>query len=370
MRVLQFGMSSRHGGVESFILNYARHLKAEGIVFDYVDTLGDGLTNSGELIENGSVIHTLKDCRKHPVYGYQNIKRIIRDGGYTCVHINMLSAANPVPVIAALRAKAHVIVHSHNSRTVGIHRKILHAINSVFLRMLPVTRLACSHEAGKWMFGSREYQVVPNAIYADRYKFDTEARRALRAEAGIPEGAVVLGFVGRLFAQKNPLYLVKILHAVKQKISADVKLLIVGDGELMEDVRSAASDLGIASDIVCVGRQENVASWYSAMDAMLLPSLWEGLPLVGVEAQAAGLPCFLSDNITEETVLTDLVHFCHLTENGENWAEQIIKSLDRSEDRCQYAVRVAQSGFSIANAANLLRKLYFSKEDSQGVNGK
>lgn len=358
MRVLQFGMSYNHGGVESFVLNYAQRLKAEGIVFDYVDLQGNGLTHSEELIAGGSKIYTLKDSRKHPLYAAREIKRIIKEGGYRCVHINMLSAANLVPVIAALRCKTRVIVHSHNTQTVGIHRKILHKLNRICLRQLPVTRLACGAGAGKWMFGSREFEVVPNAIDTDRYQYNENTRHALREKLGISEETVVLGFVGRLFTQKNPAYLAKILWAVKKKLAKEVKLLIVGDGEMLEDVKSTAAALGVEQDMIYAGRQNNAADWYSAMDAFLLPSLWEGLPLVGVEAQAAGLASFLSDQITDETALTDLVHFCALTENADNWAEEIAEHLNGNAQRCTYAEQIGKTNFSIDNAASLLQKRY------------
>lgn len=362
MRILQFGMSSNPGGVESFVLNYAQHLKNAGILFDYVDLQGYGLAYSQQLIADGSKIYTLKDSRKHPLLAFREIKRIITEGGYSCVHINMLSAANLVPVFAALKCKARVIVHSHNTQTVGVHRKILHKLNAGYLRSLPLIRLACGIEAGRWMYGKKAFEVIPNAIDTERYQYNTQTRQTLRNALGIGEETVVLGFVGRLFTQKNPTYLVKILYEVKKRLSRDVKLLIIGDGELMEDVKNGASALGVSQDVIYAGRKDHAASWYSAMDAFVLPSLWEGLPLVGVEAQAAGLPSFLSDQITDEIVLTDLVHFCKLTENADNWAEEIVKGLNSSGDRCKYAQDIARSKFSILNSANLLHKLYCCEE--------
>ncbi len=362
MRVLQLGLTANPGGVESFVFNYAEQLKNQGIIFDYVDLQGYGLANSRKLLAEGSKIYTLKDSRKHPLLAFRQIRKIIAEGGYSCVHIHMLSAANPVPVMAACKGNVQVFVHSHNTQTVGIHRKLLHRLNVGYLRSLPVTRLACGTEAGRWMFGKKSFEVIPNAIDTDRYQYNEETRKQLRNQLGIEEKTVVLGFVGRLFTQKNPEYLPKILQAAKKKLSADVKLLIIGDGELLEDVKNTASRLGVAEDMIYTGKKENAADWYSAMDAFCLPSLWEGLPLVGVEAQAAGLPCFLSHRITEETVLTDRVHFCQLTEDADNWAEEIVKALDAPGDRCQYAQIVARSRFSIFHSAEVLRKLYCQED--------
>lgn len=363
MKVLQLGMSVQHGGVESFVLNYARQLAHYGITFDYVDLYGAGLAQGDQIIRSGSTIHTIMDFRKHPVEAYKKIRKIIAEGGYSCVHINMLSAASPVPVLAAMRTPAKVIMHSHNSQTVGLVRKVLHSINAVFMRKLPVTRLACSETAGKWMFGREKFEVIPNAIDPDRFRFDPEARASIRKSLGVTDDTLVLGFVGRLFPQKNPEYLTKILAAVKKKTTNPVKLLVVGDGELLDQLYAAADGLGITEDLLHAGHQEQMAAWYSAMDAFLLPSLWEGLPLVGIEAQAAGLPCFLSDRITEELVLTDLVHFCQLTDDAENWAEEILKNREFNADRKRYGSNIHNTKFSLHNAAEALYAIYCGKED-------
>jgi len=244
---------------------------------------------------------------------------------------------------------------------------VLHAVNSMILRQLPVTRLACGKMAGDWMFGKKHYEVVPNAIDTDVYRFREESRRSLRAQLHIGEDTFVLGFVGRISPQKNPVYLTKILDAVRKHGLENVKLLIAGDGELQEQVRKTAMDLGLAEYLLCVGSQKNVNEWYSAMDAFLLPSLWEGLPLVGVEAQTAGLPCFFSDQITEEIALTELVHFCELTETADNWAEAILSSRKKLLNRYSYADRMAQTNYSIYQSADRLQKIYRSVVSAGGV---
>lgn len=358
MRVLQIGMTANHGGVESFVLNYGKILKKDGIVFDYVDLYGKGLVDEERLLSEGSRIYTLQDYRKHPVSTIKQIAKIVKSGSYGCVHINMLSAASLMTVFGALLGGARVLVHSHNTQALGLHRRVLHGMNALLLSRLPVERLACGKQAGSWMFGRKPYEVVPNAIDTGKYRFREESRKELRAQLPVEEDTLILGFVGRLCPQKNSLYLPKILDAVRKSGLQNVKLLIVGDGELREQMLQAASELGVEEHILCVGSQKNVNQWYSAMDALLLPSLWEGLPLVGVEAQAAGLPCFLSDRITDETVLTDLVRFCDLTETAENWAESIRSIREHPVSRSEYADRIARTAYSIDRSAERLREIY------------
>lgn len=366
MKVLQFGMTANRGGVESVVMNYAQSLQTRGVVFDYVDLQGVGLAGAEEIRQRGGTIFTLKkDHRKHPFLAAKQIEQIVREGGYRCAHINMLSAASPVAVVSCLRAGANVIMHAHNTRTVGLHRKILHTVNSVMLSRLPLIRLACSTNAGKWMFGDKAFTVIPNAIHVDKYRFDPEIRKTLRASLEIADETLVMGFVGRLAYQKNPTYLPQILHAVKKQLGPDVKLLIIGDGDLKHELLQVAAYQGVGEDIIFLGMRDNVAQWYSAMDVLVLPSLFEALPVVGVEAQAAGLPCFLSDRITEEIILTDLMHLCPLTDSADNWAEAIRVAIGVKPDRCRYADEMKQSNYSLERSSQLLWDLYTSCHDQE-----
>ena len=362
IRILQTGMHDNHGGVESFILNYSQVLKAKGVVFDYIDLQGKGISESDKILSEGSKIYTMRDYRKHPISTIKRIKEILRTENYVCIHINMLSAASLVPVIGGLLGKAKVLVHSHNSQALGLHRRALHAVNAKILRWLPVTRVACGKLAGDWMFGQKYYEVIPNSVDIDRYRFQTEDRALLRSKLHINEDTFVMGFVGRVSPQKNPAYLPRILNAVKKKGMKNVKLLIIGDGELLEQVKESAQAFGVSKDIIYVGSQRNMGKWYSAMDVCLLPSLWEGLPLVGVEAQTSGLPCFFSDQVTDEVALTDLVNFCELTETAENWASAIIEKQYDLSQRHRYAECIGQTDYFIGKSAEHLYAIYRSLE--------
>ena len=151
MKVLQLGMTATQGGVESFILNYAKALNQYGVEFDYVDLQGYGVPQSERLLAEGSRIFTMKDYRKHPLLTMKRLKQIVRDGHYDCIHVNMLSLASMVPVLGTLGSGTPVLIHSHNSKALGLPIQPLHAVNSTFLRMLPVTRLACGKMAGDCM---------------------------------------------------------------------------------------------------------------------------------------------------------------------------------------------------------------------------
>ena len=358
MRILQIGLSKNFGGVERFVYNYASRLEKENIIFDYVDLHGNGLAEEEMLRAGGSRIYTLKTSLLRPFAAAKQIRKIVREGNYRCVHANMLSAANPVPAIAALQAGAKVIVHSHNARTIGILRKTLHRINLLFVRHLPFVRLACGKAAGEWMYGKQQFTLIPNAIDIEKFRFQETMREQIREKMQISDDALVLGFVGRFSGQKNPAYLVKILQAVKQSTTREVKLLLVGTGELQAEIENAAAALKLEQDVLFAGAQKDTSGWYSAMDVFLLPSLFEGLPFVGIEAQASGLPCFFSDQISEEIKLTDRAHMCKSTESAENWAQAILESTQSTADRGRYSAAVADAGYSIAKCTEVLVAMY------------
>lgn len=358
MRVLQIGMSKGYGGVESFVMTYFRSLKDSGIVFDFVDLYGDGLAYSDEILALGGRIYTLYNYKKHPLAARRQLKRILSENGYDCVHIHMLSAANLIPLTVCLQAGITPVVHSHNNDTVGILKKTLHTLNLPFLRNSRAVKLACGEEAGRWMFGAKPFAVVPNAIAVDRFRYREENRRKYREKCGAGEETLVLGFVGRLEYQKNPLFLPDILAVLKENGREDCKLLLIGEGSMEAQMRQKAEQLGVADRVIFAGRQLDVGNWLSAMDVFLLPSHFEGLCICAVEAQCAGLPALFAEGVPRETALTDLPVFLPTDKGAEIWAETIEKQHLRTQTRDAYAVRMENSPYSVTASSEMLKEIY------------
>ena len=356
-RILQIGLSRNLGGIEMVIINFAKQLHEENIGFDYVDIYGEGLAIENAIFED-TTIYQLPNYKRRPICALWKLTNIIRKGQYKHVHINMLSAASLIPVMAARIAGVVPVVHSHNSGTVGFVRKVLHATNSMILKYSKVKRIACSECAGKWLFLNRSFQVLPNAIDVDDYRFDTTSRQTIREACGITEDAVVLGFLGRLSEQKNPLFLIDILHELHTAYNYPVHLLLVGDGDLRTEMEERVLEKGLMDYVHFAGFQKYASPWYSAMDMFLLPSIFEGLPLVAVEAQASGLPCFFSDQITREVALTDLAAFLPITESAKPWAETIYRKNREADARTHYGDVLSQTLFSVRTGANELKRIY------------
>ena len=185
---------------------------------------------------------------------------------------------------------------------------------------------ACSDKAGKWLFGEKaithsNYRMIPNGVDLQRFVFNNEKRDQMRRKLGIAEDAFVLGHIGRVTVPKNHKFLVH-LFAEYHKENINSKLLLVGDGELFEDVKQQVTHLDINEAVIMVGSKTNTEDYYQAMDVFVFPSLWEGLPVSVVEAQANGLQCLLSDVITHDVDLTDQVQYLPLNEKN-IWLERI-----------------------------------------------
>lgn len=331
MRVLHVGLSINPGGVESFVLNYHRNIDKDGIQFDYLDIYGDGIAFSDEIYQLGGKIFTLPNYKKHPFRAMKKMQEVLRNNDFEIMHIHMQSVANIMPIMVGLKNKnIKVICHSHSSATPkGILRKILNWICKKRIKKFNVHKWACGKKAGEWMWGDSfsSEDVIPNAIDYDFYKKDDTVRNRTRQVLGIENDDKVIGFVGRFGEEKNTFFLIDILKELL-KISPKYKLLTVGGNGIYNNFIKKLEEEKLQEHYYSAGIQKTAAEWYQAMDAFLLPSFFEGFPMVGVEAQAVGIPCFLSDRIDQEINITDTVRFLPIeTDDAIKWAKAIDASL-------------------------------------------
>lgn len=327
--ILQIGLSSTPGGVENCILNYNRHIDRHHYRFDYVDIYGEGLAYAAEIRALGGRIYTLPNFKKHPMSNALDLRQIINSNKYDVIHINMLSAANIIPPLIACMNSSAVVVHCHNaSMPTGIVRKAANQINLKWLRNFSTMKWACGIKAGRWMWGDtfNPSDVIPNAIDVSVFKKDPDAKKKIRTVCGFSDDDIVVGFVGRLSEQKNVLFIPEILAELRKR-NKKFKALVVGGGVLYDELIEKTNELNLRDIFHFTGTQNSAAKWYQAMDAFILPSLFEGLPVVGIEAQAAGLPCFMSDTITEEVNITGTVTYLPIDKGAEIWADVICNNI-------------------------------------------
>ncbi|MBR6889655.1 MAG: glycosyltransferase, partial [Clostridia bacterium] len=285
--------------------------------------------------------------------------------GYDCAHIHGdLAYLLLIFAKAARRAGVKkIILHSHAAGIDGRLRRAkgaLHALTRRALKRCATDFVACSDRAARWMYpnldAGRVVQ-VNNGVDLDRFAFDPQTRERVRSDLGL-EGAFVVGHVGRFAWQKNHEYLLRAFSAIRARVPG-ARLLMVGEGPLFDGTRALAGELGLLDDVIFYGASYDVGALMQAMDLFLLPSRFEGLPVVGVEAQAAGLPVIFSDAVTRQAKLTDSAWFLPTDEGAvELWARRALDVAGAQIDRRQGLQAVKRAGFAIEDTVGAFLALY------------
>lgn len=360
IRVLNMFTVMDRGGAETMVMNYYRHIDRTKVQFDFLVHREQRGAYDDEIERMGGRIY-----RMCPIYP-QNFSRYKRDlrtffrahPEYKIIHSHM-SELGYFAFREAKRQGVPVrICHAHNAPH-GFDVKMI--MRTYFKkRMMPyLTHLfMCGEESGKWLYGEKNksrFIMLNNAIDAALYSFDTSKREKMRQQFGLTDELVV-GHVGRFNPQKNHPFLLDVFAALLKKES-DAVLLLVGGGDDMPQIQAKAEALGIAEHVRFLGVRSDVADLMQAMDVFVFPSLYEGLPVTMVEAQASGLPCIISDKVPPECILTEgLVNIMPLSASPEAWAEKILakRAIPRTDRRAE----IAAHGFDISTEAVKLQEFY------------
>ena len=343
-------------GVSSFVMNYFRNLNHDDITVDFV-VYQDVKNPYYKEIKNvgGEIffIPSIRNIKKHRLIS----KKIIAEGNYDIVHDNILMLSYFIMYYAKRYNVPVRILHSHNSKLGEIYMKEVR--NKLCMPLLLHTAtdyFACSELAAKSMFGNASYTFIPNVVSAQRLSFKQSVRDMVRKKFGVDD-KVVIGSVGRLAAQKNPYYAIDVIVEAKKMIP-NLLYWWIGTGLLNEKIKAYIESKKASQYIYLLGNRTDVANLYQAMDLFFFPSIFEGLPVTGVEAQAMGLPCLISDMITKEFVYTDLVTFFSIQQPPEVTAAILDNMKPLTKNRGQYSQYLLQSSFSDTNAGNYLLQSY------------
>lgn len=344
------------GGVESVIMNYYRHIDRDKVQFDFICD-EDSTNIPYDEIENlGGHVILCPPYQKLAKY-LKFLKQLFREKKYRIVHSN-INTLSVFPLYAAKKAGVPVrIAHSHSTSNPREWKKNLmkNALRP-FSKVWATDYFACSELAGRYLFGDKafdrgEVKIIWNAIDVEKFKFDPEARKKLRKEIGIADDDFVIGHIGRFVEQKNHSFLIDVFAEVKKK-KKNAKLVLVGQGPLREEIEQKVKDLGLEKDVFLLGQRSDTNKLYSVFDVFCLPSLYEGLPVVGVEAQANGVPCVFSDRIAGEAVVNRNVEFVGI-ENARKVAEVITSNIKR--------IGIENYPLDIKNRTKEIEDFYYSK---------
>lgn len=349
------------GGVEAVVMNYYRHINHEKIQFDFICDADSTNIPYEEIEKLGGKVILIPPYQKVFKY-HKELKKVLKDGNYKIVHshINTLSVFS---LWAAKSAGVPIrIAHSHSTTNKKEKKKnLLKQVLRPFSKIFATDYMCCSELAGRWLFGAKEYEkdnvyLLNNAIDLDKFKYDENIRKEKRQELGIDDDTIVIGHIGRFVEQKNHRFLIDIFNELHKKEKNSI-LLLVGQGPLIEEMKEKVNKLNMNDCVKFLGQRNDANELYQSFDVFILPSLYEGLPVVGVEAQASGLLCVLSDDMTKETKVLDSTVFMSLDNTASEWSENILNSLNKYK-RHNTKEEVSKYGFNIEQEAKKLETKY------------
>lgn len=365
-KILVFGITENPGGIESVIMNYYRHIDRKKIQFDFLCNT-EKVSYEKEINALGGKIYRIT-ARS------QNTKKFKKDmenffvkhaNEYFAIWVNVCSLANIDYLKYAKKyGISKRIIHAHNSQNMdSFLRGILHRFNRILIGRYATDFWTCSDEASKWFYSkkiinSSKYVIIKNAINCDIYKFDKEIRDNYRKQFNIESDELVIGNVGRMHFQKNQEYIIKIFNDINKSIPKS-KLFLVGDGPDKGKIEKLIKEYKQQNNIILLGVRDDVNCLMQMFDVFLFPSLFEGLPLAPIEAQAASLPVYLSNGRISSKVIINkkLIHFIDLDEGANRWANIIINTYKNYDRNLLDMDLIRKSGYDIITEAQKLERL-------------
>lgn len=351
IRILQVFAQMNRGGAETMIMNLYRNIDRSKVQFDFIVHTEEKCAFDEEIEQLGGRIYKIP---RYTGVNHFNYVKVWKDffeehTDHKIIHGHLRSTAS-IYLYIARNFNLKTIAHSHSTSSRGnaLH-KIVKRIMQLPIRYIVDYMFACSNEAGKWLFGERSkngnrFKLLKNAIDIDKYLYNEKIRNAVREEFHISENFVI-GHIGSFSHPKNHKFLVDIFYEVRKERS-DAILMLVGDGELLTDIKMKISRLGIEDNVVFTGVRSDVPKLLQGMDMIVFPSIYEGLPVTIIESQAAGLKSIISDSITNEVMITSLVERLSLSLDASIWAQRVLENVNLQE-RKAYKNEIEHSGYDI-----------------------
>ena len=365
IRILQVFAEMNRGGAETMIMNLYRHIDRERIQFDFIVHTQEKCAFDEEIEKLGGRIYKVPKYVGTNHFSYKNAwKDFFKShSDYTIIHGHVRSTAS-IYLKIAKRYNLTTIAHSHSISSGSGIKAVIKDVFQLPIRHISDYFLACSETAGQWLFGdkvvaSNKFKILNNAIDVEEFTFNNQIREAIRHDYGI-EDKLVIGHVGRFHSAKNHEFLIDIFKNIHNKFEDSV-LLLVGDGFLKESIQEKVRNEGIEDNVIFAGVRSDVADIYQGMDLFLFPSLFEGLGIVVVEAQAAGLNCIVSNQIPDEAIITNLVEKVSLVKSPEDWAEVVLKKINYKRKDTSELLKA--SGYDIKDSVKWLENYYLERNN-------
>lgn len=359
IKVLQVFATTDRGGAESMVMSHLHFIDKEKFQIDFINHTQEHCNYDDEIRSLGGHIFHMPRFKIYNIVQYRNAwKRFFKKHpDYDVIHIHYFTLA---PIIIPIAKKYGIkirITHSHNTKRSNMFKGFL--LNMFHKRMVEDSTLllACGKEAGE-IFHTTNFKVFNNAIDTNRFKFSEVDRIKIREELGNSQNDILIGHVGSFRnTLKNHARIIKIFKEIQEKDNR-YKLVLVGNGSLLPQIKQEVSNLGISNSVVFTGVRSDIPCFMSAFDCFLFPSLSEGLGIVAVEAQASGCPVVSSSVVPDEAVLTDIITRISLKESDDVWGEQIKNAISKVIKRAEYQKKVQMAGYEVRDNVNVLESIY------------
>ena len=364
LRVLHSVSNMARAGIETMLMNYYREMDRDQIQFDFLANKPAPGEYDEEIRSMGGRVFVSPGL--NPLH-FPRYRRFVADLLHSNPEIGIVHAHNEAMGYYALKSAKDAglpvrIAHAHNTQIIRDYKYPLKLVCKQLLPGAATDYWSCGRDAGIYYYGEKRWNesgfILRNAIDVSRFAFRQEIRERLRQRHGL-EKCFVIGHVGRFNVQKNHSRLLDIFAEIAKAVP-DARLALIGVGELEPSVKDKTLALGIQDKVLFLGQMPDVSEWYQAMDCFVLPSLFEGLPVVGIEAQAAGLPCFFSDRVTDEVLLSPETHRISLLADDAEWAGEIMAARQPGTDRRQGTDIVRRAGYDIHVEARKLQEIYLA----------
>lgn len=359
-KILVYGLTKNMGGLEIFIAKTLLNMDMSGIevhALVYEETIF-----FNELKEKGVIFHFVNRRGKRPLRNIKQVDRIFEKNNFDALWFNACTLTYITPVVLAKKYGVKTrAIHGHcTCISKGNLMRNLHNINKKRIGNYANLYLGCTSQAAEFLAPdninvNKDYTVVKNAIELEKYEYSENLRNKIRNELNIDKDAFVIGNVGHLIDVKNQSFLINVFAKIYDKVKNSY-LVIVGTGELEQDLKNLAKELNVERNVIFTGRRSDVNEVLNALDAFIMPSKFEGLPLSAVEAQASGLKTYLSNNISKDSELTDLVEFIDLENDYNYWAEKIVSGAT-SYLRTSRIDTLTEKGFSVSQNAKVVKEM-------------
>ncbi len=355
IRILQVVTHMDRGGLETMLMNYYRHIDRTQMQFDFLTHREYDGDYGAEIKELGGRIFHLPVLNPFSlIYRKQLGDFFDSHPEYKIIHVHQ----DCLSAVSLHVAKDHGvpvrIAHSHNASQTKDMKYPIKLVYRHFIAKYATKLMSCGEDAGKWMFCGAPFAVLSNAIPAANYSYNDKSKEIQREKWNIEPNELLVGHVGNFTLPKNHLFLLDIFYEIQKRVPA--KLMLVGDPGQRTDITEKIQELGLQDNVILTGVRSDVSDLLQAMDVFVFPSLYEGLPVTLVEAQASGLPCLISDKVSMECKMIDSMEQIPLTESPEVWAERVIKPAKTPRRNTYEEIKAA--GYDIVENAKRLQKMY------------